>query len=463
MLKSIEEKILEQPQTSARARRSRVKLAIRAVAQAALMIGVLAGSYVAMNRLIATKPERAARPQVEVRLPVRAATVTLKAEQPTLRLYGEVTSARQIDIRTSAAGEVMSVHSALSAGQRISKGEILFTVDPFDTEMALAEARATLAQTDATIIENEARIEAERTQLQIAEEQLELARTDIERARQLAATGSLNQKQVDDRALILSQRDQAVASRRTNIAVEEARLAQQRAARERLVLGVTKAERALNETVMRAPMTGIVRASTVEPGRIVGASDVAVSMYDDTALDVRFTLTDAQYGRVATDAEPLVGRKAMIVWTVGNSGYRYEATVTRIGADVASARGGVDVFARIEDAREQDVDLRPGAFVEVTLADRTWQNAARLPEAALYGSDLVYVITDDSTLESRQVKLLAYDGEDVIVTSGLETGERVLATRLSSVEPGLKVAVDGDPVVEPAAAARGARSAPGGS
>ena len=412
------------------------------------MIAVLAGSYVAMNRLIAAKPERTARPQVETVLPVEAAAVVLQPEQPVLRLYGEIVSARSIDIRPTAAGEVIAVHPALLAGQRIGEGEVLFEIDPFDTELALAEARANLAQTEATIIENEARLRAEREQLQIAEEQLELARTDAARAAQLAGSGALTQKQVEDRTLIVSQRQQAVATRQNNIAIEEARLAQQRAVRERLELGVTRAERALAETVMRAPMSGIVRSTSIELGRIVTANDVAVSMYDDTALDARFTLTDAQYGRVATDADPLVGRKAQIVWTVGNTGYDYAATVTRIGADIASARGGVDVYARLDATRGGEVDLRPGAFVEVSLPDRTWQGAARIPEAALYGSDLVYVITPENTLASRKVTVAAYDGSDVIVSSGLADGDRVLATRLSSVEPGLKVAVEGDPAPE---------------
>ena len=445
MLKSVEDKRVETAASPAPDRRRAGGGPLRAVAQVALMGAVLAGSYLAMNRLIAARPERTARPQVETLLPVEAVTVSLKAEQPVLRLYGEVVAARAIDIRPSAAGEVVAVHPSLSAGQRIAEGDVLFEIDPFDTQMALAEARANLAQTEATIVENEARLRAERDQLRIAEEQLELARTDATRAAQLARSGALNQKQLDDRTLILSQREQAVSTRQNNIAIEEARLAQQRAVRERLALGVARAERALGETVIRAPMSGIVRSATIEPGRIVSANDVAVAMYDDTALDVRFTLTDAQYGRVATDAEPLVGRKAEIVWTVGNTGYRYGATVTRLGADIASARGGIDVFARIDAAGEREVDLRPGAFVEVSLPDRTWQGAARIPESALHGSDMVYLVTPENTLESRKVTVAAYDGSDIIVSAGLADGERVLATRLSSVEPGLKVSVDGDP------------------
>ena len=420
----------------------RPAVAVRVVAQAGLMIAILAGAYAVMNQLIAAAPERTERPRSDVRLPVEAATVALADQRPTVRLYGEVTAARSIEIRPPAAGEVTAVNPRLSAGQQVSAGDVLFSIDPFDLEVALAEARADLAQTGATIAENEARIASERAQLAIAEEQLELARNDLERARQLQENGTLTARQVEDRELILSQREQAVAQRDNNIAIERARLAQQRAIRDRQALGVRRAERNLGDTTVRAPFTGVVRSSTVEVGRLVAANDVAVALYDDGALDVRFTLTDAQYGRIATDADPLIGRPVEIVWTVGDASYDYAGTVTRIGADIASDRGGVDVFARIAPSRAP-VQLRPGAFVEVAVPDRLYADAARLPETALHGADTVYVIVD-GRLESRRVELGAYDGADVIVTGGLVAGERVLSTRLSHVEDGLRVTVPAD-------------------
>ncbi len=427
-------------------------VAVRAALQAGLMVAILAGSYAAMNRLIAAAPEPSGRPQFEVRLPVTAHDVALADERPLVRLYGEVTAARAIDVRPPVAGEVVEVNAGLSAGQQVAEGDLLFAIDPFDLEFALAEAQANLAQTEATIAENEARLSSERIQKQIAGDQLDLARNDLERARQLRENGTLTAKQVEDRELIVSQREQAVAQRDNNIAIELARLAQQRAIRARQQLGVQRAERNLGDTAVRAPFAGVVRSSTVEVGRLVAANDVAVALYDDTALDVRFTLTDAQYGRIATDADPLIGRQVQITWSVGDAAYRYAATVTRIGADIASDRGGVDAFARIAPS-QAPVQLRPGAFVEVTVPDRLYAQAVRLPERALYGSQTVYVI-EEGALQARTVELAAFDGDDAIITGGLAAGDRVMTTRLSNVESGLLVTVPGD---EPAANGRPGR------
>lgn len=421
--------------------RSKTMAFVRALLQIVLLIGVLAGSYVAMNRLIAAKPERSGRPQVDASLPVQAVVATAADQRPVIRLFGQVSAARTVDLRPSLSGEVVALGENLVAGQKVEAGELLFEVDTFNFDMALAEASANLAQTRASIAEIGARIEAEREQLVSAEEQLEFARDDLTRAQQLRTNGTLTQKQVDDRRLLVSQREQAVATRRNNLTINQAQLDQQRAVEQRLVLGVTRAQRDLKNTRVVAPFAGIIRSTTVEIGRIVSANDVAVAMYDDTALDVRFTLTDAQYGRVAVDGDPLIDRKVELFWNVGGTDYRYEAIVDRIGADIASERGGVDVYARLLPS-DQPVQIRPGAFVSVRVPDRLYPLAFRVPETALYAQDTVYVVVDGA-LQARQATVAAFDGEDVIIASGLSDGDQVLTTRLSQVEEGLKVSVPG--------------------
>lgn len=470
MLKSVEQPgesspAQTAPESSPQQNRSILVTGTRAFLQIALMVAVIAGAIVAMDRLIAAKPERTGRPQFEVILPVQAAKVELADQRPMVRLFGEIAAARSVDIRASVAGEVMSVNPDLSAGRFVEQGEELFTIDRFDFEAAVAEAEADLKQTDAAIAENDATIALEKTQLAFAQNQLEFARSDLERAKSLRQGGTLTQKEVDDRELLVSQRDQAVDQRQSNIAIAQARLAQQLAGRQRQELALQRAERDLANTVVTAPFSGVVRTSNVEIGRIISSNDVTVSMYDDKALDVRFTLTDAQYGRIATDSDPLIGREVDLVWNVGGIDYQYTGRVSRIGADIASERGGVDVFARLADDESVPVQLRPGAFVEVAVPDRLYPNAARVPETAIFNGDTIYKIVEGQ-LRAQKIQLAAFDGADAIVSDGLAQGDQVLATRISEIEEGLKVRVvdeDGaaDPSIEQASQpARGGPPSP---
>ncbi len=410
---------------------------LRPLLQFALMALVLGGAWVAMDRLAASKRERTPRAFTPLVYTVETTTAERADNRPDIRLYGQVDTGRNVDLRTAVAGDVVEIHPDLVAGLRVAKDTVLLRIDPFAYEGAVVEARANLASTRAAIAEIDARLASEREQLEAADAQLELGRADLERALSLAGSGALTDKEVDARRLILSQREQASSQRRNNILIAEAQRTQQEANAERLEWKVREAERKLEDTALVAPFDGIISDESVEAGRSVNANEVVASIYDDTALDVKFTLTNAQYGRMATDADPLVGREVELSWSVGGVDYIWPAIIDRIGARVTAERGGVDVYARIGKA-DNPVQLRPGAFVSLTVPDRIWPQTFRLPETALRDSDHVFLVVDEK-LERRDVRLVAWDGEDAILDGDLEEGDKVLVTRLTEASEGVSV------------------------
>lgn len=416
---------------------SRLRAIAKGLLQAILMLAVLAASYVLMQRFLDNGPERQGRP---FQPPVYAVDTEIVARgdyRPSIIVYGQIAAARSVELRAKSAGEIVEVNPLLKAGARVGKGDVLLRIDPFEYESELTEARADLAQARAQLAESEARLASEELQLQSAEEQLALARDDLERAQPLAQRGALTAKQLDERRLVVSQRAQAADQRRSNLAVQEAQRLQQEAAVRRLESRIRRAERALDDTVLTAPFSGIVRSAAAEVGRVASASDVVASLYDDTALEARFTLTDAQYGRIAVDGDPLVGRRVRAVWTVGGRDYAYDGTIDRIGAEILSDRGGVEVFARIDDPGGA-VELRPGAFVAITVPDRLYSDAVRLPETAIYDGPLVYAV-EEGRLAARPVVVAAYEDGFAIVSEGLEDGTEVMTTHLTAADEGLSV------------------------
>lgn len=436
-------------------RRSAARRLGRGVLQAVLMLVVLGGSYAVMEAMVSSRPSRAPRVFEPTVYTVETVAVAHTANQPMIHVYGQIETARSVDLRALVSGEVVEMLPGLAAGRRVAKGDVLVRVDPFAYEGALVEAKANLAAVKAAIAEIDARLIAEREQLAGADDQLTLARTDLERATSLADTGTLTSKQVEDRKLILSQREQAVSLRRNNILVAEAQRAQQQANADRLEWKLREAARNLADTALTAPFDGIISEETAGLGRSVSTNDVVASLYDDKALEAHFALTTAQYGRMATDSDPLVGRPIQIVWTVGGADYRYRGTVDRIGAKVTAERGGVDVYASIETA-DYAVQLRPGAFVALNVPDRTWPDTVRLPETALHDLDHVFTVADGKLVRSP-VDVVAYDGEDVIVRTSLDEGARVMVTRLTEATEGLSVRAPGE--VLPASAAKPESSA----
>ncbi len=360
--------------------------------------------------------------------------------QPVMQLYGEIVAGKKVDLRTLAAGEIVSVGKALKEGASVKKGDTLIFIDRFEYEAALDEARASLDEARARLDEIKARTGLEESALRWAGEQLALAQSDYQRALKLNKIRAVAQNVVDTRKFTLSQRAQAVELRRDNLKIQKARAAQQEAVIARLELGVRRARRNLENTVLKAPFDGYVARVNAQKGRFVGVNDAIATLIARDAIDVRFTLSDKQYGRILAADDEVIGRGVDVLWRLGGRPLEYKGIVDRVGAEISAGTGGVYVYARISGNKEQLRALRPGAFVEVSMNDRSYDRVVRLPESALYGSDTVYVVKE-ARLQPRIVNVVGNSGLDVLVRGELVPGDEVLTTRLAQAGKGLLVDV----------------------
>ncbi|MEP4769917.1 MAG: HlyD family efflux transporter periplasmic adaptor subunit [Roseibium sp.] len=416
---------------------SRVKLVFKAVLQTVIAFLILFGAFQGMNKLVATRPDVPKRPPQEKSYAVETVTVARGDHAPVINVFGETTAGREVDLRALVGGEIIEVHPGLKAGGKVEKGEVLVAIDQFDYLGALTEAEANLAEAHAALVENKGRVVLEEANLVRAREQLEFAQRDLQRAEELLGTGAITERTLDDRKLLLSQRQQNLEQTQNRLALEEAKVIQKQAGIDRAEWRLENAQRQLENTVLAAPFDAIVRTEAAELGRLVNVNDAVVSLYSSDEFEVRFTLSDNQYGRLIAENGTVVDRPVEVIWYLGDDPITFPAKVSRIGADVASARGGVDLIASI-DTDDANVPLRPGAFVEVSLADRTYENSYRIPETAYYGDGVIYVVSD-RRLEERAVTPLAIDDGFILVEGGLEPGETVLATRIPEAGTGLLV------------------------
>lgn len=424
--------------TRSRTRRNRLWI----IPQAILPVLVLAGAVMVMQHMIRTKPEVMQRKPRERVYVVESAAVKIADRRPSFTVYGNVVAANSVDLRALVAGEVLKVHPSLGVGSFVEKGSALVEIDPFAYKGAVTEAVANLAEAKAKLTESNARKAQEESALDRAMEQLAIAEKDLERAQSLVRKGAMTERSIDDRRLVVSQRRAAVEQRRDNLKIESARLEQYRTAIERLEWKLSQARRNLENTVLKAPFDGIVTSENVEPGRLLNANDMAVALYDWKSLEAKFTLSDQQFGRITRDGEGLVGRQVKVAWNIGDKPVEYSARIERAGAQIASQRGGVEIYARI-DVTSASVRIRPGAFVKVTVPDRLIARTARLPETAVYSDDHVFVI-DKGRLARRDVEVLAYAEGDVLVRGALKDGEQVLTTRIAEAGSGLAVRTGGE-------------------
>ncbi|MCB1511146.1 MAG: efflux RND transporter periplasmic adaptor subunit [Hyphomicrobiaceae bacterium] len=411
--------------------------AARLLLQAVLPILVLAVAVAGFSYMKATKPEVAKRKPREVVYSVATLPVAIGNVLPKLTLYGTTVAGRQVELRSLVAGRVIETGPGLRDGAIVQKDDVLLRIDPFDFQAKIKETRAQLAEAKARRAEMLASVATEEGNLKFARAQLELARTDLQRAVPLARRGTVTEQTVDNRRLVVFQREQAVTQSSNTISVWKARIAQQDAVIDRLGTALAQAEKRLEETVLRAPFNAYVASIGAQVGRMLGANDSVATLIDKDWVDVRFTLTNAQYGRLAGGREELIGRKLSLEWIVGRKAFTYEAKIERIGARVTSNTGGVDVYARLADPL-RPVPVRPGVFMTVTLNDARFESVARVPSTAVYDNARVFVV-EQGRMRERKIEVIGVDGADVLVTGELKAGDKVVTTRLSTPGNGVRV------------------------
>lgn len=398
---------------------------------------VIAAAILIFMLLRLTQPELTPEAPEERVWTVQTTPVAYADIQPELQVFGEIMAGRKVEVRALVAGEILETGDGFKEGGIVTKGDLLVTIDPFDYEAARDEAQAALDEGRARLTEIEARAVLEGQALKNAKQQLTIRQRDLNRAVRLSKSGNISQSTVDDRRLAVSQQQAAVDQRESNVAVENSRIDQQGAAIARLEVGLRRAERDLGNTRVEAPFTGFVGDVAAEEGKRVNLNGKLADLTDADRLDVRFTLSDAQYGRIIAAEGSVAGRTAKVFWRVGGRTIEYDATIERVGAEISASSGGVEAFARL-DTKGTDSPLRPGAFVEVRLPDTRYSQVTRLPETSIYDGNTVFVIVEGRLVE-RQVEVAARTTDGILVSGDLKTDEKVLTTHFAEAGPGVRV------------------------
>jgi len=410
---------------------------VRTISKILLPVLLIAISLAGASYLRATKPDVMPSEDVETVWTVRATSIEHRDHQPFLDLYGELVSGREVILRSKVLGEVIEASPKLREGGRFAKGEVMLRIDPFDYQAAIDDIDAQIAEAKARRAELAANRVTEEMMLALDQEQLALVKRDVERFERLSTSRAASEKSLDDAMIASSRQTATVGQREQSLLVIDARLAQQDAAIERLSVAKRRAERDLVDTVFKAPFDGVIADAGAELGQTLNTTDVIARLIDDQQLEISFQLASSDFGRLWQSG--LIGRKISGRWTLGDIAFDLPATIARVVPTIDPASGGVAVFATIDD-QHRDIPLRPGAFIEVEMEDRLYQDVVELPASALFDRDKVYVVEDDR-LKEMKVDLVAARGDRVLIETDIAEGVEVVISRLAEIGPGLKVEV----------------------
>ncbi len=314
---------------------------------------------------------------------------------------GRLTPVAYAVVTPQVSGVITEVRFA--DGQVVKKGDVLFVIDPRPYEAAEKLAKALLSA---------------------AQNKAALAQKDVARARDLIASQAISKKTYDER-----QSDLRIAQSAVQGAQAE----------------LDKAQINLDYAFVKAPMDGRTGRVEVTTGNLVQAgpsAPVLTSVVSDSGIYADFEVDEQTYiSQIYADARDQKAESEIPVEIVlrGDTPRTLTGRMHTFDNHIDPKSGTIRARAVFANA---DGALLPGMFVKVRLGNPVARENMILSEKAI-GTDqnrkFVYVVDDRNMVAYRQVTLGESFQGAYIVTSGLDTGDKVIVEGIVRLRPGMPV------------------------
>jgi membrane fusion protein, multidrug efflux system len=342
--------------------------------------------------------EQQAGPPPEVQV-----TKAVKMDVPiTGEWVGQTLGAVDIEIRARVEGWLQSMH--FREGSEVRQGTLLYTIDATELREGVAEA--------------EGKVAAARTLLMQAEE-------DVKRYTPLAEVGAV------------SKRDLEIAISRYEAQKGEldAALAQ---------LNVAKTN--LSYATVTAPITGLIGISAARVGDFVGRPPNAVILNTISRVDsihVRFSISESEYlnlvRQIEKEGKTKVKAQEIQMILADGSSYPKLGKISFAQRQIDPATGTLQFEASFPNKERM---LRPGQFAKVRIVIDERKDAVVVPSRAIFeiqGQKNVYVIDENNKVVMRVVTTGPEYNNNVVIETGVNTGETVIYEGLLKVRPDITV------------------------
>ncbi len=294
-------------------------------------------------------------------------------------------------------------------GQKVNKGDILFLIDPSDLKNSLNSAEAAY-------------------QLAIANHANALA--ILNRIKPLAAANASSQQDLD--TANANERNTEAAMMSATAMLNQAKLN-------------------LSYTTIKAPMSGYVDKSKMDVGTYIasGANGLLTTIYQTDPIYVNFTFSENQ--KIARQNALASGK------LIAPKNGQYEVELTLGDGTIVNKKGQINFISPFIDPTTGTISYRalidnrdhlllPGQFVHVKVKGMEWKNALYVPQKTLMTGEkgkFVYSIESNNTVTAKNVVATQWIGDNVLIESGVDEGDKIASDGLAKLKPGAQIIVNG--------------------
>jgi membrane fusion protein (multidrug efflux system) len=346
--------------------------------------------------------------------PAPPEVLVTEATQADVPIFSEAIATLDGSTNTQIHAQVSGylLQQAYQEGSVVKPGDLLFVIDPKPFQADLDKAMASLANAQAQQLRT---------------------KQDLDRYAALVKSGAVSQQeyqtQVQNNLSAQADVDSAQAS-------------------------VTTAQINLGYTKITSPINGVAGRAIPGVGDLISPSVTLTTVSTVDPIQAEFTLPEQFYldnaDRLAkVSSVPLQDRPESIELVLADgTSYPRKGKFSYVNRQIQTSTGAITAYALFPNP---DRVLRPGQYAKVRAITQQITGAVLIPQRCvneLQGTDQVYVVNPDNTVEVRNVTTGDIAGSYWIITSGLVAGERVIVEGIQKVQDGTLVTPQ--PYVAPA-------------
>ncbi|MCH5227451.1 MAG: efflux RND transporter periplasmic adaptor subunit [Muribaculaceae bacterium] len=306
-----------------------------------------------------------------------------------------------VEIRPQVTGFLTKVH--VDDGQRVQKGQVLFTIDQVQLQAAVEQAQAAVAVAQANV--------------------------------NTAQTNANNNKILLDKNIISAS---AYQTSLDGLNAAKAQLNQAQAA-------LTSAKKNLSYTTVTAPVSGIVGSIPYKEGTLVSPQTLLTILSNNTSMQAYFslnekTILDLTDNGKRTLKQAVDSMPEVTLQLATGAIYPYKGKVTAISGVIDPATGSAQAKAVFPNP---DGMLHSGNTGNI-LIPVEHDGIVEVPQNATFevqDMKFVYLVGDSAKVHSRPITVAPLnDGKKYIVTSGLKPGDVIVTEGIGiSVADGMTI------------------------
>jgi HlyD family secretion protein len=419
------------------------KPVVRYVVIGVIVAAVAAGALFAYGKATAPIPVRA----VEVQAPAAGSAA---GQQIVLTETGYIVAAHEIEVASKVVGRVAWI--GVEKGDKVQAGQVIVRLEDDEYQAQVTQQQGQLANLEAKLQElqdGSRPDEIAKARADVAEAKADLAnaKASLERTQQLFSDGVLAHQAFDDaqakydgdlakmQSLQRTLDLEVLGPRQEEVEQVQGQIEQARG-------GLAYAKTQLEDTIIRAPVTGTILDRNVEKGEFVttgfvgdkGAKGYLVTMADLKDLQVELDINESDFPKLGPK------QKAWIT-TDAYPDRKYAGEIEQVSPEADRAKATIQVKVRVLNP---DDYLRPDMNSTVSFyndAAAETGSAAKSPIVVPPGvvqNGSVFVIVNGRA-RKHAVTPGGTSASGVLIESGLIGGEQVIVNPPANLKDGQRV------------------------